>query len=100
MTNAKPTLLFVCVHNAGRSQLAAGASRRALDTLLRTVAAGGLEVVSGDYLAEAAVEALEVGLGFFNFGAGRTVPLGLSIDLGQELTGALDNFAVLGVSVC
>jgi len=24
MTNAKPTLLFVCVHNAGRSQLAAG----------------------------------------------------------------------------
>ena len=28
MTNAKPTLLFVCVHNAGRSQFAAGASRR------------------------------------------------------------------------
>ena len=24
MNNAKPTLLFVCVHNAGRSQLAAG----------------------------------------------------------------------------
>lgn len=24
MTNAKPSLLFVCVHNAGRSQLAAG----------------------------------------------------------------------------
>ena len=24
MTNAKPTLLFICVHNAGRSQLAAG----------------------------------------------------------------------------
>jgi arsenate reductase (thioredoxin) len=24
MNDAKPTLLFVCVHNAGRSQLAAG----------------------------------------------------------------------------
>jgi hypothetical protein len=75
MTNAKPTLLFICVHNAGRSQLCRRRISAALDSLLGTVAAGGLEVVSGDYLAEAAVEALEVGLGFFNFGAGRTVPL-------------------------
>ena len=28
MTESKPTVLFVCVHNAGRSQMAAGLARR------------------------------------------------------------------------
>jgi len=42
MTNAKPTLLFVCVHNAGRSQLAAGlAALRGGDQV--TVLSAGLD---------------------------------------------------------
>jgi hypothetical protein len=42
MTNAKPTLLFVCVHNAGRSQLAAGlAALRGADQV--TVLSAGLD---------------------------------------------------------
>ena len=42
MTNAKPTVLFVCVHNAGRSQLAAGlAAIRGGDRI--TVLSAGLE---------------------------------------------------------
>jgi len=36
---AKPTVLFVCVHNAGRSQMAAG--------WLRHLAGDGVEVFSG-----------------------------------------------------
>lgn len=38
MTTAKPSVLFVCVHNAGRSQMAAG--------YLRHLAAGRIEVRS------------------------------------------------------
>ena len=42
MNNAKPTLLFVCVHNAGRSQLAAGlAALRGGDRI--TVLSAGLD---------------------------------------------------------
>lgn len=35
----KPTVLFVCIHNAGRSQMAAG--------YLRTLSGGSIEVLSG-----------------------------------------------------
>lgn len=50
-----PTVLFVCVHNAGRSQMAAG--------YLRELAAGRIEVLSagsqpGDHLNHIAVEAM------------------------------------------
>lgn len=38
MTDAKPTVLFVCVHNAGRSQMAAG--------YLRELSAGRVDVLS------------------------------------------------------
>ena len=38
MAEAKPTVLFVCVHNAGRSQMAAA--------FLERDAAGGIEVLS------------------------------------------------------
>ncbi|MBA8990352.1 arsenate reductase [Curtobacterium pusillum] len=38
MTNQKPTVLFVCVHNAGRSQMAAG--------YLRHLARGRIDVFS------------------------------------------------------
>jgi protein-tyrosine-phosphatase len=39
MTETKPAVLFMCVHNAGRSQMAAG--------WLRHLAAGGVDVYSG-----------------------------------------------------
>jgi len=38
MSSAKPTVLFVCVHNAGRSQMAAG--------FMRTLGADRVEVLS------------------------------------------------------
>ena len=38
MTDAKPSVLFVCIHNAGRSQMAAG--------YIRHLAAGRIEVRS------------------------------------------------------
>ncbi|MCX6406501.1 MAG: arsenate reductase ArsC [Propionibacteriales bacterium] len=56
----KPTVLFVCVHNAGRSQMAAG--------FLRELSAGSIEVLSagsmpGDQINPVAVEAMaEVGI--------------------------------------
>jgi arsenate reductase (thioredoxin) len=39
MTNTKPTVLFVCVHNAGRSQMAAG--------YMRELSGGAVDVLSG-----------------------------------------------------
>ena len=51
----RPSVLFVCVHNAGRSQMAAG--------YLRALSGGGVEVrsagsVPGDRLNPVAVEAM------------------------------------------
>lgn len=60
MTDAKPTVLFVCVHNAGRSQMAAG--------FLTALSQGAVDVRSagsmpGDQINPAAVEAMaEVGI--------------------------------------
>ncbi|MDO4254458.1 MAG: arsenate reductase ArsC [Kocuria sp.] len=60
MTDQKPSVLFVCVHNAGRSQMAAG--------WLRHLAAGRVEVRSAgsmpaDQINPVAVEAMrEVGI--------------------------------------
>jgi len=39
MAETKPTVLFVCIHNAGRSQMAAG--------YMRSLSAGAVEVLSG-----------------------------------------------------
>src|SRR5690606_3016560 len=55
MTDQKPSVLFVCVHNAGRSQMAAG--------YLRHLAAGRVEVRSAgsmpaDQINPVAVEAM------------------------------------------
>lgn len=58
--NDRPTVLFVCVHNAGRSQMAAG--------FLRELGAGAVEVLSagsmpGDRINPVAVEAMaEIGI--------------------------------------
>jgi arsenate reductase len=60
MSDTKPTVLFVCVHNAGRSQMAAG--------WLRHLAGDSVEVRSAgsepaDQINPAAVEAMkEVGI--------------------------------------
>jgi len=60
MDGARPTVLFVCVHNAGRSQMAAG--------FLRQLAGDRVEVLSAgsepaDRINPAAVEAMrEVGI--------------------------------------
>lgn len=59
-TPARPSVLFVCVHNAGRSQMAAG--------FLRSLGGGAVEVRSagsmpGDRINPVAVEAMrEVGV--------------------------------------
>jgi arsenate reductase len=63
MTN-KPTVLFVCVHNAGRSQMAAG--------FMRELGQGRVEVLSAgsapkDSINPIAVEAMaEVGIDIAN----------------------------------
>ena len=60
MTDAKPSVLFVCIHNAGRSQMAAG--------FLRALSGGAVEVRSAgsmpaDQINPVAVEAmLELGI--------------------------------------
>ncbi|QGG40729.1 arsenate reductase ArsC [Aeromicrobium yanjiei] len=60
MTTTKPTVLFVCVHNAGRSQMAAG--------FLKELSGGSIEVLSagsmpGNRINPVAVEAMaEIGI--------------------------------------
>jgi len=60
MSSSKPTVLFVCVHNAGRSQMAAG--------FMNELGAGRIEVLSAgsapkDSINPIAVEAMqEVGI--------------------------------------
>ena len=64
MSSLKPTVLFVCVHNAGRSQMAAG--------FMKTLGADRVEVLSAgsapkDSINPIAVEAMkEVGLDISN----------------------------------
>lgn len=59
-TTEKPSVLFVCVHNAGRSQMAAG--------FLRALAGGGVEVRSAgsapaDQINPTAIQAMaEIGI--------------------------------------
>jgi protein-tyrosine-phosphatase len=62
--NSKPTVLFVCVHNAGRSQMAAG--------FMQSLSGGKVEVLSAgsapkDSINPVAVEAMaEVGIDIAN----------------------------------
>jgi len=55
MTDPKPTVLYVCVHNAGRSQMAAGFTRALSDGRV-TVLSGGSE--PGDRINPVAVQAM------------------------------------------
>ena len=64
MSSPKPTVLFVCIHNAGRSQMAAG--------FMNSLGAGRVEVLSAgsapkDSINPVAVEAMgEVGIDIAN----------------------------------
>lgn len=64
MTNEKPTVLFVCVHNAGRSQMAAGFMRELAGDRVEVLSAGS---VPKDSINPIAVEAMrEVGIDISN----------------------------------
>lgn len=58
--NRKPVVLFVCVHNAGRSQMAAGYARHLAADRIEVLSAGS---EPAEYVNPAAVEAMaEVGI--------------------------------------
>lgn len=60
MTNRKPTVLFVCVHNAGRSQIAAGYLRHHAGDTIEVRSAGS---IPAEQINPAAVEVMaEVGI--------------------------------------
>lgn len=60
MTDQKPAVLFVCVHNAGRSQMAAGYLRHLAGDRIEVRSAGS---VPADQINPVAVEAMaEVGI--------------------------------------
>lgn len=55
MSDEKPSVLFVCVHNAGRSQMAAGYLRELADGRIEVRSAGSMPA---DHLNPVAVEAM------------------------------------------
>jgi arsenate reductase len=60
MTDSAPEVLFVCVHNAGRSQMAAGLLQRKAGQRVRVLSAGS---EPADRLNPAVVEAMsEIGI--------------------------------------
>ena len=62
--NKKPTVLFVCVHNAGRSQMAAGFMRQLAGNRVEVLSAGS---APKDSINPVAVEAMaEVGIDIAN----------------------------------
>lgn len=75
--SARPTVLFVCVHNAGRSQMAAG--------LLQELSGGRVDVLSAgsepkDQINPVAIEAMaELGIDIAN-----NVPKILTVDAVRE----------------
>jgi arsenate reductase len=55
MTSARPTVLFVCVHNAGRSQMAAGYLQRLAGDRVSVLSAGS---EPGDQINPVAIQAM------------------------------------------
>lgn len=67
MTESKPTVLFVCVHNAGRSQMAAGFLDHLAGDRIDVLSAGS---APADSLNPAVIEAMtEVGIDLVDRGA-------------------------------
>ena len=61
MTDPKPTVLFVCVHNAGRSQMAAGWLRHLAGDRVEVLSAGsapaeGINPVAVEAMAEVGID--------------------------------------------
>ncbi|MGX6601482.1 arsenate reductase ArsC [Micromonosporaceae bacterium Da 78-11] len=77
MSDTKPTVLFVCVHNAGRSQMAAGRLRHLAGDTVEVRSAGS---VPAETINPAAVEAMaEVGIDLTD-----QTPTRLTWDAAQE----------------
>jgi arsenate reductase (thioredoxin) len=77
MSDTKPTVLFVCVHNAGRSQMAAGWLRHLAGDTVEVRSAGS---EPADQINPAAVEAMqEVGIDITD-----QTPTKLTWDAAQE----------------
>ena len=64
MSNNKPAVLFVCVHNAGRSQMAAGFMRELGGDRVEVLSAGSVPKESINPVAVAAMQ--EVGIDISN----------------------------------
>ena len=77
MSDLKPKILFLCVHNAGRSQMAAGFARQIGANDLIVYSAGS---APGEYLNPAVVEAMrEKGIDI-----SEESPTKLTDEMGQE----------------
>ncbi|MFK3679876.1 arsenate reductase ArsC [Microbacterium sp. NPDC090218] len=60
MTDSKPSVLFVCVHNAGRSQMAAGFLRDIAGDRIEVRSAGSLPAEQINPIAVAAMAELDI----------------------------------------
>jgi arsenate reductase len=77
MSDSKPKILFLCVHNAGRSQMAAGFARQIGADNLIVYSAGS---APGEHLNPAVVEAMsEKGIDISN-----ELPKKLTEEMGRE----------------
>jgi arsenate reductase len=77
MSDSTPTVLFVCVHNAGRSQMAAGWLRHLAGDKVRVLSAGS---APKDSINPVAVEAMaEVGIDITG-----SIPQKLAYETAQE----------------
>ncbi len=61
--NQKPTVLFVCVHNAGRSQMAAGLLAARAGSQVDILSAGSVPAEQVNPMAVAAMAELGIGIG-------------------------------------
>ncbi len=77
MTQTRPSILFVCVHNAGRSQMAAGFAQSLSDGKVEVLSAGSAPKES---INPVAVEVmLEIGIDI-----SRNIPKVLTVDAVKE----------------
>jgi len=77
MSDSKPKILFLCVHNAGRSQMAAGFARHLGEDKLIVYSAGS---APGEHLNPAVVEAM----GEKGIDISHESPTRLTDEMGQE----------------
>jgi Cation efflux family len=88
----------LCIASEGLGLESLERSGAALDRGVGLRSAGGLEVVAAVDLGQPRTEALQVGLGFFDFLIGRAISIALAAQLVEEGGNALEHFAVLVVA--